>query len=554
MNQVISVENVSKSYRVLARTTRPTTFSDLIGQETAVQILTNGLKSGRLPQSFIFTGIRGVGKTTIARLLAKAVNCTGRDPKITADPCNSCANCKAIAEDRHIDVIEMDAASRTGVDDIREVIEAARYKPVSAPRKVYIIDEVHMLSKSAFNALLKTLEEPPACVTFIFATTEIRKVPKTVLSRCMRFDLRSVDVVTLEKHFTNIARLESFLIEESAVTLLARAAEGSVRDGLSLLDQALTLCQQTHSSQGETKITSQLVCTMLGLSESGKILVILKALIYGEPLKALSLSRELFTYGVDPIMLLSDLLDFIHTLTTLKVDPQLAAGINSLAETDRQEAVNLSEKLTIPTLTRVWQIFLKGINETQISPRPNQACEMVLLRVAYSSTLPSLEEIIRATESASLNPHVTTTQPPTPVVSTVISQISSKPKNFEELVELFAQYREPLLHNLLKSDVHLIHFELGTLKLRVSGQAPRDLIARLTQKLQEWTGQPWNIILGEEEGSLSLAEQVSIENEKRLEQAKKDPLVVEALKTFPGAEITSVIAFKEEKEVRNEEF
>ncbi|MBL0941684.1 MAG: DNA polymerase III subunit gamma/tau, partial [Alphaproteobacteria bacterium] len=498
----------------------------------------------RLPQSFIFTGIRGVGKTTTARILAKAVNCIGRDPKVTADPCNSCANCKAITEDRHIDVIEMDAASRTGVDDIREVIEAARYKPVSAPRKVYIIDEVHMLSKSAFNALLKTLEEPPACVTFIFATTEIRKVPKTVLSRCMRFDLRSVDLVTLEKHFTNIARLENFQIEESAVTLLARAAEGSVRDGLSLLDQALTLCQQTLNPQGKPKITSQLVCTMLGLSESGKLLAILTALIHGEPFKALSLSRDLFSLGVDPIMLLSDLLDLTHTLTTLKVDPQLAIEINNLAENDRQEAVNLSEKLTMPTLTRMWQVFLKGINEAQISPRPHQACEMILLRVAYLSTLPSLEEVIRVTKSASFNPQMIITQPATPVLSSAIPQMSSRPKSFEELVELFAQHREPLLHSFLKSDVHLVHFGAGTLKLRVTGQAPRDFIARLTQHLQEWTGQSWSIILCEEEGALSLAEQERIESENNLDQAKKDPLVAEALRTFSGAEITSVVALK----------
>lgn len=544
MNQVTSIESAHQSYRVLARTTRPTTFSDLIGQETAVQILTNGLKTGRLPQSFIFTGTRGVGKTTTARILAKAVNCTGRDPKVTADPCNSCGNCKAISEDRHIDVIEMDAASRTGVDDIREVIEAARYKPVSAPRKVYIIDEVHMLSKSAFNALLKTLEEPPACVTFIFATTEIRKVPKTVLSRCMRFDLRSVDLVTLEKHFANIAKLESFQIEEAALLLLARAAEGSVRDGLSLLDQALTLCQQTLNTQGEPKITSQLVCTMLGLSEGGKLLAILKALIQGEPFKALSLSRELFSYGADPIMLLNDLLDLTHMLTTLKVDPQLAVEINSLAETDRQEALELTEKLTIPTLTRIWQIFLKGINEAQISPRPNQACEMVLLRVAYSSTLPSLEEVVRVTEGTLLNPQMITTQPATAVITPAVSQINSGPKDFEELVELFAQRREPLLHSLLKRDVHLVHFGLGTLKIRVSEHAPRDLIARLTQHLQEWTGQTWSIIVCEEEGALSLAEQERIKNANHLDQAKKDPLVDEALRTFPGAEITSVIALK----------
>jgi DNA polymerase-3 subunit gamma/tau len=545
MNQIISTKNLPQSYRVLARITRPTTFSELIGQETAVQILTNGLKNGRLPQAFIFTGIRGVGKTTIARILAKALNCTGRDLKnAVVDPCNSCANCKAISEDRHIDVIEMDAASRTGVDDIREVIEAARYKPVSAPWKVYIIDEVHMLSKSAFNALLKTLEEPPESVTFIFATTEIRKVPKTVLSRCMRFDLRALDLVTLERHFSNIAKNQGFLIEDAALTLLTRAAEGSVRDGLSLLDQALTLCQQGQEKDRVVKITSELVCRMLGLSESGKVLAILRTLTHGEPVKALSLSRELFSYGIDPLMLLTDLLDLIHTLTTLKISPQFAPEINGLIETDHKEAVDLSAKLTIPTLTRIWQIILKGINEAQVSPSPNQACEMILLRVAYASTLPSLEEIIRTTKSEIANDQTPIAIPSNSVIAAALPNVRAEPKNFEELVQLFAQHREPLLYSLLKGDVCLVHFEPGILKLRAKGQVPSDLVAKLMRHLQGWTGQTWRISLCEEEGYPSLAEQESIKNQKRLEQIKNDPLVVETLKTFPGAEITSVIAVK----------
>lgn len=544
MNNITAAENTPQSYRVLARTTRPTTFSDLIGQETAVQILTNGLKSGRLPQAFIFTGIRGVGKTTTARLLAKAVNCIGRDPKENADPCNNCVNCTAIALDRHIDIIEMDAASRTGVDDIRDVIEAARYKPVSAPYKVYIIDEVHMLSKSAFNALLKTLEEPPTHVIFIFATTEIRKVPKTVLSRCMRFDLRSMDLRTLKNHFSNIAQTQGFKIEDSALTLLARAAEGSVRDGLSLLDQALTLGQQTDAARKGIEVTSALVCKMLGLSESGKIWAVFQALVRGHAAQALGLSRDLLAYGADPIMLLNDLLDLAHALTTLKVNPQLIAEISNFAEGDRKEAISLSEKLTIPTLTRIWQVLLKGITEAQVSSRPSQAYDMILLRVAYASALPSLEEVISLAQGTPPDSKGAAPQAPSPLSLPPTPGIKAQPGSFKEVVALFAQYREPLLHASLKSDVRLVHFEPGILKLSLHAEVPKDFISRITQLLQAWTGHPWNIALSQENRYLSLGEQERLERETCLEQVKHEPLVAEALKTFPGAEIADIIAIK----------
>ncbi len=377
-----------KAYRVLARKYRPRDFSELVGQEALVRTLTNAIKSGRLAHAFMLTGVRGVGKTTTARIIARALNCTGPDgtggPTIT--PCGVCENCKSITADRHVDVMEMDAASHTGVDDIREIIEGVRYGPVAARYKVYVIDEVHMLSKNAFNALLKTLEEPPEHVKFIFATTEIRKVPVTVLSRCQRFDLRRIDSQTLVKHFNRVAEAEGVTVDPDAMALIARAADGSARDGLSLLDQAMAL--------GGDRLDALQVRDMLGLADRARVVDLFEAAMTGQPRDALDILSDLHRSGADPVVVLQDLLDFTHFLTRFKVVPETALDPGT-PETERVRGGELSGKLGMPSLTRAWQILLKGLGEVQSAPVPFDAAEMVIVRLAYSADLPNPADLIR---------------------------------------------------------------------------------------------------------------------------------------------------------------
>lgn len=377
----------STAYTVSARKYRPKTFEGLVGQEAMVKVLTNAINTGRVPHAFILTGIRGVGKTTTARLLARALNCVGSDGKglPTVNPCGICDSCTAIDKDSHIDVMEMDAASRTGVDDVREVIEAARYKAVSARYKIYIIDEVHMLSKSAFNALLKTLEEPPPHVKFIFATTEIRRVPETILSRCMRFDLKRIENSILIQHFQMVAENEGAKIDNEALGLLARAADGSARDGLSLLDQAITL------SAGH--VTRETIQEMLGLVDQSLTLDLYETLMSGEAAQGIDLFNKMYEQGADPITILQDLLNLTHSLQILKVAPQTHAD-NSFSENDKARLFTWSEKLSIPTLTRVWQVLLKGLEEVKIAPSALNGGHMVIVRLSYLSHMPTPNEVI----------------------------------------------------------------------------------------------------------------------------------------------------------------
>ncbi len=525
----------SQAYRVLARKYRPTTFADLVGQDVLVEVLTNGMKKDRLPHAFIFTGIRGVGKTTTARLLARALNCTGRDIQVSVEPCGTCEQCISIAEDRNIDVIEMDAASRTGVDDIRDVIEAVKYKAVSAKFKIYIIDEVHMLSKSAFNALLKTLEEPPKHVKFIFATTEIRKVPKTVLSRCMRFDLQRVDLKTIAQYLMKVAAQEGFTIEENAVQLLANAADGSMRDGISLLDKALTLCQE--------KVTVDIVISMLGLAEISQVIKLFKDIMQGNAEAALTSSEEQYAAGVDPLTLTNDLLSITHTISTLKVSTELANGLH-LPEAMITECIELAQKLTMPTLTRVWQILLKGVSEVQFAPMPIQACQMLLLRVAYASTLPTPDEIIKGRQPTNTpTAKVIPLHPENKAVE--IKEVqpllnSSLPSSFKEVVELVGQNKEPLLYAYLLSDVYLVKYEPGKIECRLGDRAPKNLATRLSKLLKQWTNYTWEVILSNEPGMPSLSEQAATEKQQLEEATKQHPLVDKALKAFPGATIKSI--------------
>lgn len=371
-----------EGYRVLARKYRPTKLSQIIGQDFLVDTLKRGIEGRRLGHAFILTGIRGTGKTTTARIIARSLNC---EPGPTPEPCGTCSSCMAIAQDRSMDVIEIDAASRTSVDDIREIIEASRYKAVSSRYKIYIIDEVHMLSKSAFNALLKTLEEPPPHVKFVFATTEIHKVPATILSRCVRFDLKRIEASTLSSYFRTICEQENATYEEEAIALIAKAAEGSVRDGLSLLDQAITY--------GESHLTALQVRQMLGLSDQGILLDLFQMLMEGETFSSLEKVRHFFQEGADPLRILEDLLDLTHWLQCLKTNPSLGQDMTLTAE-KREKGSELAHTLSIPTLTRVWQILLKGFEELKRAPSPQKALEVIIIRLTYLAPLPSLHELL----------------------------------------------------------------------------------------------------------------------------------------------------------------
>lgn len=377
----------NSQYVALARKYRPQTFEDLLGQDALVQTLTNAIQNNRLHHAYILTGIRGVGKTTTARLIARAINCTGTDGKggPTIHPCGECENCKAIATDRHIDVIELDAASKTGVDDMREILDGVRYKPTLARYKVYIIDEVHMLSKSAFNALLKTLEEPPAHVMFIFATTEIRKVPVTILSRCQRFDLQRINIETLVKLFHKVLTAEKIEADDEALNMVARAADGSARDGLSMLDQAIVL--------GNGKITAATVKNMLGLADRQQTFALYEKLLEGNVAGVLQILQQLYTDGATPMLIIQDLVDITHLLAKVKIVPDFINDA-SLGETDREMCKKLNSS-PIAILSKVWQMLIKGISELQYANVQIDALEMILIRIAYSANMPTPAELLK---------------------------------------------------------------------------------------------------------------------------------------------------------------
>ncbi len=537
-------------YRVLARKYRPQNFSELIGQEAMVRTLSNAIDSGRLAHAFILTGVRGVGKTTTARIIARALNCSGADGQggPTVEPCGVCDNCRAIAEDRHVDVLEMDAASRTGVDDIRELIDGVRYLPVQARFKIYIIDEVHMLSRNAFNALLKTLEEPPEHVKFIFATTEIRKVPVTVLSRCQRFDLRRVDGERLVAHFRAIAEQEQASIEDEALALIARAAEGSVRDGLSLLDQAI--------AHGAGTVGADQVRDMLGLADRAQVLDLFDSLMGGDINAALANLRNQYDAGADPAVVLQDLLELTHWLTTIKLVPDAGEDV-TVTEAERSQGREMAAKLGMPDLTRCWQILLKGLGETRAAPTPIAAAEMVLVRLAYAADLPDPADLVRKLRqdgSPAPTAQPARSAPPAPAaaprgeaqtavqMAPVAELVQPKPNpgDFAAVVALFGEKGELILQAKLINDVHLVRFDAGRIEIRPGPQAPKGLANDVQTKLSEWTGQRWIVAVSREDGAPPLAEQRRAREESDREEAEQHPLVLAAKQTFPGAEIRAV--------------
>ncbi len=546
-------------YRVLARKYRPQTFGQLIGQDAMVRTLANGIESGRLAHAYILTGVRGVGKTTTARIIARALNCTGPDGagRVGVEPCGACDNCRTIAEDRHIDVLEMDASSRTGVDDIRELIDGVRYLPVQAHYKIYIIDEVHMLSRNAFNALLKTLEEPPDRVIFIFATTEIRKVPVTVLSRCQRFDLNRVDAAQLIEHFRGIAEREGAEVEDEALALIARAAEGSVRDGLSLLDQAIAHVggPDAPGAPGApgTIVAAESVRAMLGLADRARVIDLFDQLMAGDIKSALAVMRELYDAGADPTVVLGDLLELSHWLTTVKLVPEAADDV-TVSETERRRGREMAARLEMPTLARCWQMLLKGLGEARMAPTPITAAEMVLVRLAYAADLPDPGELVRRLDQA--EPAATPTiAPPRPAgqagsAATSLAPAArsaaepeaqlAEPENFKAVVALFGERRELMLRAHLMNDVSLVAFDTGRIEIRPGPNAPRDMSSRIAAKLTEWTGRRWVVSISRGSGALPLAAQQQAAGQDRRDAVDAHPLVQAAKETFPGAEIRSV--------------
>jgi len=524
-------------YRVLARKYRPQNFAELIGQDAMVQTLGNAIKRGRLAHAFLMTGVRGVGKTSTARLIAKALNCIGPDGQggPTIDPCGVCEPCRAIAEGRHIDVIEMDAASHTGVDDVREIIEAVRYAAVSARYKIYIIDEVHMLSKNAFNALLKTLEEPPAHVKFLFATTEVNKVPITVLSRCQRFDLKRIPAELLAEHFAEICTKEGVTAEPEALRLVAQAAEGSVRDGLSILDQAIAHADLAADDSGsEARVEAAQVRTMLGLSDRAAVRRLFGLLLEGEAQAVLDEARNQYQLGVEPAATLAGLLREVHLVTLSKIGSPSDAA---LPEEARAQIDEWAGRLSFPMLHRLWQLLLKGHDEVRQASLPLECCDMALLRVLHGAAMPDPGELARMlqqgpTPAAASNP---TPAPQAPQSSPAMA--SSYPADFKSLVEALDQGGHPNVAATLHDVVRLVRYAPPRLEFQLGGAVHQGFAADLNDALFRLTGTRWELAETPGEAQPSLYEQEKAARAAQDSEILESPLVKAALAAFPEAEV-----------------
>jgi len=513
-------------YRVLARKYRPQSFDQLIGQDAMVKTLANAIERGRIAHAFLLTGVRGVGKTSTARLIAKALNCIGPDgqgqPTIT--PCGSCEHCVAISEGRHIDVIEMDAASHTGVDNMREIIDAVRYASVSARYKIYIIDEVHMLSKGAFNALLKTLEEPPEHVKFLFATTEVGKVPVTVLSRTQRFDLRRIDPERLVEHFADVAKAEGVEVEPDALAMIARASEGSARDGLSILDQAI--------AHGAGRVTSEQVREMLGLADRGRIRDLLELVLQGESAAALAAMDEAHDLGVDPASLLRGMMEALHSATRAKASAQTEALLSS---EQREFAEKLAGRLSWGQIHRLWQMLLKGVADVSVAPDPQEAATMAILRLIHSADLPdpaNLVERLSGGETAA----AAARQPASNPAESPAAQL---PPDFPSLVRLAEECGKALLAQQLHDQVGLVRYAAPELVVKPLRPLGTDWPREVAAVLKALTRVNWTVTIADEGAGPSLLEQERMAEEQVRAEVLQDPGVKAALDAFPEAELES---------------
>ena len=563
-----SAEAPADGYRVLARKYRPASFEDLIGQDAMVRTVSNAFESGRIPQAWILTGVRGVGKTTTARILARALNYELPDGSVKQPTIKMPVmgvHCQAIIESRHPDVLEMDAASHNSVEDVRQINDAIRYAPMSARYKVYILDEVHMLSGAAFNALLKTLEEPPPHAKFVFATTEIRKVPVTVLSRCQRFDLRRVDAALLVDHLQGIAAKEKAEIEPAALALIARAAEGSVRDSLSLLDQAMA-----HAAG---PVRAEDVRQMLGLADRVRVVDLFEALMKGDVAAALKELREQYEIGADPAVILADLAEFTHFVTRVKVIPAVADDV-SLSEAERTRGRAFASQLSMRVLSRTWQMLLKGVAEVPASARPVAAAEMVLVRIAYAADLPTPDEVVRSLgengaaparpqgnggsvqassqgytprydaprgsprSSAAVSPRPA--EDPMPRRDEPVAAPTLSINSFADLIALAAEKRDITTKMALERDVRLVRCEDGQLEIALEARAPKTLVHDLQRKLTGWTGKRWIVVVSKEQGAPTMRAQADAQQAEIERDVQHDPLVQAVLSRFPGAKIVGV--------------
>ncbi len=556
-----------KAYQVLARKYRPATFADLIGQEAMVRTLKNAFAADRIAHAFVMTGVRGVGKTTTARIIAKGLNCTGPDGTggPTTEPCGKCEPCIAIAEGRHVDVMEMDAASRTGVGDIREIIDSVHYRAASARFKVYIIDEVHMLSTAAFNALLKTLEEPPAHVKFIFATTEIRKVPVTVLSRCQRFDLKRIEPEVMMAHLSKIADLEGAKLAQDAFALITRAAEGSVRDAMSLMDQAIA-----HGA-GET--SGEQVRAMLGLADRGRTLDLFDLIMKGDAATALAELSSQYADGADPMAVLRDLAEITHWISVIKINPSAAEDPTTPPD-EQSRGQDMASRLPMRAMTRMWQMLLKATEEVALAPNAMMAAEMAVIRLTHVADLPDPETLVRKLQDSPRPPAGRPSGGPSgggiaggapaggsavhaPRLAPVHSAPSRGPTmtaaapalaesqhqvyaTFESIIELIRHKRDMLLLNEVESGVRLVRYSPGRIEFEPASGAKPDLAARLGQRLQGWTGARWGVSVVSSGGAVSIAEARTTELAQARAEAAENPLVLAILTAFPGAKISEV--------------
>ena len=555
-------DTTNQSYQVLARKYRPETFADLVGQDAMVRTLKNAFAADRIAQAFIMTGIRGTGKTTTARIIAKGMNCIGPDGQggPTTDPCGVCEHCSAIIEGRHVDVMEMDAASRTGVDDIREIIDSVHYRAASARYKIYIIDEVHMLSTNAFNALLKTLEEPPAHVKFIFATTEIRKVPVTVLSRCQRFDLRRIEPEVMIALMRKIASAESAEITDDALALITRAAEGSARDATSLLDQAI--------SHGAGETTADQVRAMLGLADRGRVLDLFEAIMHGDASAALAELGAQYSDGADPMAIMRDLAEITHWISVVKITPD-AADDPTVSPDERARGATLSEQLAMRVLTRMWQMLLKALDEVAQAPNSMMAAEMAIIRLTHVADLPSPEELVKKLQNTSpptVPPSggtsgtragiVTNAQSNTAVTSAptggpTASIGSAQPvtetvsalahyATFDAVVDLVRSQRDVKLLVEVESCIRLVSYQPGRIEFTPTNDAPSDLSQRLGGALQRWTGARWAIILSNTGTATTIAEDRTAAEDAIKAEAQQHALMQAAMASFPNAKIIDI--------------
>ena len=551
-------DTVQPAYQVLARKYRPETFADLVGQEAMVRTLKNAFAADRIAQAFIMTGIRGTGKTTTARIIAKGLNCIGPDGKgvPTTDPCGTCEHCVAIMEGRHVDVMEMDAASRTGVGDIREIIDSVHYRAASARYKIYIIDEVHMLSTNAFNALLKTLEEPPAHVKFIFATTEIRKVPVTVLSRCQRFDLRRIEPEVMIALLQKIAAAENASISDDALALITRAAEGSARDATSLLDQAI--------SHGAGETTADQVRAMLGLADRGRILDLFDMILKGDAAGALSELSAQYAEGADPIAILRDLAEITHWVSVIKITPE-AAEDPTVGPDERARGLNMAQAVPMRVLTRMWQMLLKALEEVSMAPNAMMAAEMSIIRLTHVADLPDPEQLLRRlSDGPGPVGAAPQTRGPAPASSPVhgaprSTSANISPSNgaatalaqapdtalaryvsFPAVVELIRNNRDVKLLIEVENHLRLVHYAPGRIEFEPTNDAPSDLAATLSQRLQSWTGVRWGVSVVSGGGGKTIAEDRDTETTAAKAEAMKNTLVQAVFAAFPKAEITDI--------------